>query len=75
MSFIKLCILACITMSSLSACASYEQAEIGNKSVSQIKDSDSFISSITPSNADVLIGQVVTLPNLRHLINRIKLPD
>ena len=58
MSFIKLCILACITMSSLSACASYEQAEIGNKSVSQIKDSDSFISSITPSNADVLIGQV-----------------
>ena len=59
MSFIRLCTLALIATSSLAACSSYEQASMNNKiSVSQMKDSNTFIHSIKPSHSDAIIGQV-----------------
>ncbi len=59
MSFIRLCTLALIATSSLAACSSYEQANMNNEtSVSQMKDSNTFIHSIKPSHSDAIIGQV-----------------
>ncbi|OXL24914.1 DUF4377 domain-containing protein [Psychrobacter sp. DAB_AL32B] len=59
MPFIRLCTLALIASSSLAACSSYEQTNMNNKTtVSQIKDSNSFIRSIKPSRSEAIIGQV-----------------
>ncbi|MBE0405381.1 DUF4377 domain-containing protein [Psychrobacter sp. AOP22-C1-22] len=59
MSFIRLCTLALLASSSLAACSSHEQTNMDNKtSVSQVKDSNSFIHSIKPSRSEAIIGQV-----------------
>lgn len=62
MSLVRLFIFILIVTSSLVACSSYQQVEMGNQtSISQIKDSNAFIHSIKPSNAEAAVGQVISV--------------
>lgn len=62
MSLIRLFGFVFITTSSLGACSSHEQAIIGNQiRVTQVEDTDAFIHSIKPNNAQAVIGQVTSI--------------